>query len=180
MTLHQVNERGVIHPDYVSIELQERVLFYQYKDPYYDESEPMEYKFRAYKETPKGYWIVPSYDYYRIQNVVNTRSKRWIRKQYETDRTPRKLFAYQSKDDALYSYYRRKLEHLRHLETKHRHIKKIVKAIELKDGFFGRQRPIVHPVPFYELLHRRGDTGLTPLKKKRITDDFIEESEFAL
>jgi len=170
MNLYQANERMHIHNDYAYIELQEQVFFYQYKDPYYDESEPIEYKFIAYKETPKGYWVVHSYDYYHIQNVVNTRSKKWIKKQDE-DNT-KKPFAYQSKDNALYSYYRRKLEHLRHLENKHRQIKRIIKDIELKDGFFGRQRPIVYPIS--------SDKVIIPLKRKRITGDFIDEKEFAI
>jgi hypothetical protein len=109
------------------------IVFYRYKDPYifsYYNTKPIKCKFIAYKETPKGYWIVPFHDYNFRTSEVNTRAKKWIKKPSEYDRTKRKRFAYRLEGDALYSYYRKKMEHLRHLENKCEQIKRIIKKVD--------------------------------------------------
>ena len=176
MNLYDLNNR-ILGEEYTAlVEIQEEILFYQYKDPAYtDQSGPWLNTFKAYRETPEGYWIARSHDFHG--NLVNTRSKKWIRKQPNT-RSTRKLFAYRTKQDALYSYYRKKLEHLRHLETKHRQIKRIVKDIEHKENFFGVHRPLL--THFIDTITNDYIKPLEPLKKERPKQGFIEESEFAL
>jgi len=158
------------------IEIREEIYFYRYQDPCSGSynAEPIENRYRAYRETPEGYWIVPDYHYHT--NEVNTRYKKWIKKQLEHNITPRKLFAYRSKQDALYSYYRKKLEHLRHLEAKHSQIKSIVRRIESQENFFGIQRPAITSLNEYIAIKKE----LEPLKKERPRKLFIEESEFVL
>ena len=172
--LNQIVEEDNQH---VPMEMDEAIEFYSYHDPHiadYNNKEPHERRYIAYRETPKGYWIVPTYDCYG--NIVNTRSKKWLRKQYPNDRTKRKLFAYRDKTDALYSYYRKKLEHLRHLERKHNHIKTIVRKLENQADFFGDQRPILSHID--DFLRHPASQPLKPLERQRPIHGFIEEQEF--
>ncbi len=173
-----LNQR-ILQQDTESIEIREDIYFYQYKDPAlsaWDTKEPIEHRYRAYKETPEGYWIVPDYDYHNT--TVNTRHKKWIKKQSEFDHTPRKLFAYRNKQNALYSYYRKKLEHLRHLEAKHNQILSIVRKVEAEAGFWGAQRPQIRQIENY--LDHYTVRPLKPLERKRPTTEFIGDKDFLL
>ena len=97
--------RFILYRDYVPNEMEEDILFYRYTDPYYSNTdEPYLLTYKAYKETPQGYWIVPDHDHRGTE--VDPRSRKWIKKISSHDRTPRKLFVYKNKEDALYSYYR--------------------------------------------------------------------------
>lgn len=185
MDLYQANEqmdfisnhRNFLDPDETEdVILMEEIMFYKYIDPYHSESEPVLKKYRAYRRTPEGYWIVPNRDHH-ITWVRNA-NKKWISRQDGTNTTRRKLFAYQNQDDALYSYYRRKLEHIRHVENKHRMLKRVIRTIEHRQNFFGAQRPII--TNFFD--HTRGDhiLDLEPLEKERPKKEFIEERDFAI
>lgn len=178
-TMHSLNRRFYNQEDTADVEFFEEVYFYKYQDPAYtDSDEPWIKKYRAYKETPEGYWIVPEHHHH--MSWVQTNEKKWLRKQPNANRTRKKLFAYQSKDDAMYSYYRRKLEHLRHLESKHRQLKRIIRTIETQEQFFGTERPMIDDVKYLlndELNHYR---KLEPLERERPTKEFIEDCEFEL
>lgn len=156
-------------------ELQENpIYFYKFIDPHYNESlDPIKREWRAYKETPKGYWIVPVYDVYG--QGVDLTKKRWIAKEHQTTGQ----FAYAEESEALYSYYRRKLEHLRHLERKHIQLKAIVRKIENDNDIFGEHRPLLQDIRHIRRMMHRRDT-VKPLKRKRILDDFIDEMEMVI
>lgn len=153
-------------------ELQETpIYFYKFIDPHYRESlEPIKRMWRAYRRTPKGFWIVPDYDVHGT-GVDETR-KRWIGINSQT----KNRFAFPDEQEALYSYYRRKLQHLRHIEAKHSHIKRIVREIENNHGIFGRYRPIMTNIDFFMAPTR----DLEPLKRERLPDGFLEEGDFEL
>lgn len=177
MSLYDLNDL-IIRTEYIPNEIEEEIYFYRFHDPYYHgANEPVEEKYKAYKETPKGYWIIRDFDHHG--DYVNPICKKWIRKQYETDRIPKKLFAYRNRPDALYSYYRKKLEHMRHLERKHNQLKHIVRRLEHTEQFFGRERPMITNVN--EFLSGNGIRRIIkPLNEKRIKPDFIDEMEMEL
>lgn len=174
--LYSLNQH-LLEREYVPNEMEDEILFYQYKDPHYrNQDGPWLNTYKAYRETPKGYWVVKDYDHHG--DVVNTSHKKWIRKQDARDRTQKKLFAYRRKDDALYSYYRKKLEHLRYLEIKHNHLKTIVRRIENENDFFGTQRLQIDHIDRF--IFRSSRRQLKPLERKRYKTDFIEEMEMEL
>jgi hypothetical protein len=165
----------LILDDFGEVEVNEEIILYRYIDPDYGSYRPNEPLLRAYvvyKETPKGYWIVPSWDFHSLDSPVNTRFKKWIKKQHENDIIERKLFAYINQKDALYSYYRKKLQHIMHLEYKHAHLKKIIRNIEQQEGFFGATRP--------NRTHLIENNDIKPLKHIRPIKGFIEEDEFII
>lgn len=154
-------------------EMEEVIKFYSFRDPYsYDEFNPVMNIWVAYKETPKGYWIVPDYHYYG--EYVTSTLRKWIQKEYSPTTAHKKKFAYRNKDDALCSYYRRKLEHIRYVAIRHSHIKCIIRRIENKHGFFGHTRPA------FDKIDESCFAYLTPLNKERPAEDFINDSEFML
>lgn len=162
---YTIIERGRLHS--IKYEVHEegrwtghplQAFLYRYKDPYIGYN-PILVQFRVLKETPKGYWI---YDRDYDKN-------RWSSKK------GKKKYAYLNKEDALYAYYRKKLEHLRHLENKHDQIKAIVRNIEREHEIFGAHRPMVNRLN--EISNILVGTKLEPLKKVRPRKEFIEEGE---
>lgn len=91
----------------------------------------------------------------------------------------RKRFAHQTVEDALYSYYRKKLEHMRHLERKHSQLKTIVRKIETDHNIFGTERPIMDNIEDF-FPRMRTSRNLEPLRRKRIIEEFINEVEMEI
>lgn len=150
-------------------EMEEEIHFYSFTDPFKDSIEPILHTWIAYKETPKGYWIVPDYHYYG--EYITSTLKKWIQKEYAHHIHYKKRFAYQNKEDALYSYYRRKLQHIRYVSEKHNQLKYIIRRIENMHGFFGAGRPIC------ERVDDSYSGKIQPLKDLRPIHDFINEDE---
>jgi hypothetical protein len=161
----------------VRVEIENPKTFYSFSDPhyYYEYRNLRVDKWIAYKETPKGYWIVPNYHFF--ETFVDPCNRKWILKDRHYVRRRKKRFAYETPEEALYSYYRRKLRHIEHLEQKHFQLKKIIRDIEQNENVFGALRPRASEMRW---LNEMRESELKPLRIKRPVNDFINESEFTL
>jgi len=110
--------------------------FFRYIDPVGFYSKPHLLLFKIVKETPKGYWI-KEIDF---DESIFEMKKKWISKSGIVK------FAYSTREQALYSYYRRKLAQIKILESRLDNTKNIVhiltklykvdKKRKSKNGFF--------------------------------------------
>ena len=77
--LFDINQR-ILQQDTAPMEVMEEIYFYKYSDPSVGSwsNDPIEHRYRAYRETPKGYWVVPDYDWHPSR--VNITRKKWLRK----------------------------------------------------------------------------------------------------
>ena len=83
-------------------------------------------KFKLFKETPAGYWIIPEYwsvaD--EMTTSINERYNKWISK------TSRKRFAYPTKEEALESFKMRKQRQIPILKAQLECAKEALKVAE--------------------------------------------------
>ena len=74
--------------------------FYRYEDVHYEDGPRIQlYEFDLLRETPKGYWIIPKYTLFDVEEEED---KIWVSK------TARKRYAYPTKEEALEGFYHRK------------------------------------------------------------------------
>ena len=83
-------------------------------------------KFKLFKETPAGYWIIP--EYWSVEEEMveprNTRYNKWVSK------TSRKRFAYPTKEEALFSFKARKRRQIPILKAQLECTKEALKVAE--------------------------------------------------
>lgn len=75
-------------------------------------------EFELIKETEKGYWIQET----KKGKILK---KKWVRK------NEKKEYAYKTHSEALYAYYRRKKEHIRHVNRNFHRIRRVIEDVEL-------------------------------------------------
>lgn len=147
------------------------IRFYRYVDPYWPDTQPQLQEYIVTKETSCGYWIKQIHGNWNPFATVEYGKDKWIKK--DADRP----FAFDNTDDAYQSYHRRKMEHLRHLHNKERHIRDILSRMEGREVDYRTLRPsgMIHlqeKITFGEKVFKKAG-----YKNAWDREDFISETE---